>query len=65
VEVQWETNDDPRYPGRRFRDAVAHVLGARLGNILIDRDTLDAAFPGHVDAIEERLSEEYTARGED
>jgi hypothetical protein len=64
VDVEWESNDDPRYPGRVFRDATAHVIGAQLGNILLTRETLDAAFPGQVDRLEERLSEEFTAAGE-
>jgi NTP pyrophosphatase (non-canonical NTP hydrolase) len=62
AEVAWETCE--WINGGTYREAVAHIIGARLGNILIDRDTLDAAFPGQVDAKEERLSEEFTARGE-
>jgi hypothetical protein len=64
AEVVWDSEEDPRYPGRLFHVATAYVIGARLGNILLDRDTLEAAFGKQVDALEERLSEEFTARGE-
>jgi hypothetical protein len=64
AEVVWETIGCGLNPHDECRTARAHIVGARLGNILIDRDTLDAAFPGQVDAKEERLSEEFTARGE-
>jgi hypothetical protein len=63
AEVEWSTDED--MAGRPFRVAAAYVIGARLGNILLDRDTLEAAFGKQVGALEERLSEEFTARGED
>ena len=61
--ITWDTGE--YINGGDYRFAVADIIGARLGKILLDRDTLDAAFPGQVDKTEERLSEEYTAKGED
>jgi hypothetical protein len=64
AEVQWETVGFGNDPDAYGRAAVATITGARLGNILIDPDTLDAAFPGSVAKIEERLSEQFTRNGE-
>jgi hypothetical protein len=64
AEVQWETVGCGIDPRDERREAIAVVTGARLGNILIDPDTLDAAFPGSVAKIEERLSEQFTRNGE-
>ena len=63
--IRWETVGLGMDPDAYGRAAVADIIGARLGKILLDRDTLDAAFPTQVDKTEERLREEYTAKGED
>jgi hypothetical protein len=63
LEVEWSTDED--MAGRPFRVAAAYVIGARLGNILLDRDTLEAAFGKQVDALEERISETFNTNGED
>ncbi len=64
VEATWETVGCGLDPRNECREARATVLGARLGNILINAEMLDAAFPGSVDAIEDRLSEQFTREGE-
>lgn len=65
VAVRWETVGQGLDPYDDTRAAIADVIGARLGNILLDRETLDTAFPGQVDRLEEHLSEKITAWGED
>jgi hypothetical protein len=64
AEVQWETVGAGIDPRDECRKAIATITGARLGNILIDPDTLDAAFPGSVARKEERISDEFTKAGE-
>ena len=64
AEVQWETVGVGLDPRDEAREAIAVVTGARLGNILIDPDTLDAAFPGSVAKIESRISDQFTRDGE-
>lgn len=65
VAVRWETVGCGIDPSASTRAAIADVIGARLGNILLDRETLDTAFPDQVDRLEEHLSEKITAWGED
>ena len=49
--------------GERGPFAVARIIGAEFGNILIDRDTLDAAFPGEVAGKEKRIGKQFTQWG--
>lgn len=63
AEVEWETIGIGLNPHDQARVARAYITGARLGRILIDRETLDAAF-GNVDALEEDISEQFTREGE-